>query len=153
MTQKISGVGGFFGIWVFFKDKTPKVVVTFELALVTKAYFLKSAKTKTMFFFFRLRVLSISEKNLAFNAFTAKQWSTPLWEEADMVAGKCREFNLAILTTADDVFTFLQEIHEKHSPAENDAMQVLLRTIASSKKDETEFVMQHVSHPGSPLQV
>ena len=56
-----------------------------------------------------------------------------------MVAGKCREFNLAILTTADDVFTFLQEIHEKHSPAENDAMQVLLRTIASSKKDETEF--------------
>ena len=98
-------------------------------------------------------MLSISEENLAFNAFTAKQWSTPLSEEADMVAGKCREFNLAILTTADDVFTFLQEIHEKHSPAENDAMQVLLRTIASSKKDETEFVMQHVSHPGSPLQV
>ena len=34
----------------FFKDKTPKVVVTFELALVTKSYFLKSARTKTMFF-------------------------------------------------------------------------------------------------------
>ena len=92
-------------------------------------------------------------KTLAFIAFTAKQWSTPLSEEADMVAGKCREFSMAILTTADGVFTFLQEIHEKHSPAENDAMQVLLRTIASSKKDETEFVMQHVSHPGSPLQV
>ena len=74
-------------------------------------------------------MLSISEETLAFIAFTAKQWSTPFSEEADMVAGKCREFSMAILTTADDVFTFLQEIHEKHSPAENDAMQVILSTL------------------------
>ena len=80
--------------------------------------------------------MPISEENLVIGYVTTKLWSTPFKDEADKLARKCKEFIIANLQTADDVFIFLQEIHEKHSSAECEAIQELLRTIAVEMKKE-----------------